>query len=253
MAVIVLDPRVGSGELLPYFKPYDVDVSVQQLDCADACWWGNGHDGPVLVGAERKIVTDLVASMRSNRLSGFQLPKLLETYTFNYLIVEGIWQCGSGGEIEVPRGGGSWAALRIGSRPVLYREVDHYLATLEHRCGVTVKYTANRGQTVAYLVSRYKWWTDKEWARHDSFEAVYAPFEEKVMGRRGSFSVRKAGPVELVAAQLPGVSKKAFEFGKKFKSVLALVNAEERSLSEVEGIGKKGASKIYRWLRGESI
>ena len=65
--------------------------------------------------------------------------------------------------------------------------------------------------------------------------------------------MRRAGPVELVAAQLPGVSKKAFEFGKKFKSVFALVNAEERSLSEVDGIGKKGAGKIYRWLRGESI
>lgn len=248
--MILLDPRIGSGELLPYFKPYDIPVEVQQLDFADACWWGCGHDGPVLVGAERKIITDLIASMRSNRLSGFQLPGLLDMYGFVYLIVEGIWQCGADGCIEVPGAHGKWIPLRVGSRSVLYREVDHYLATLEHRCGVTVKYTANRGQTVAYLVSRFKWW-EKDWYKHDSFEAIYSNYEDKVVSRRGVFTRRTVGPVELVAAQFPGVSKKAYEFGKTFATVHAMVNAEEKRLGEIEGIGKKGAKRIWNWLRGE--
>lgn len=248
--MILLDPRVGSGELLPYFKAYDVAVSdEEQLDCGDAWWWGCGHDGMVMVGAERKIITDLISSMRTNRLSGFQLSKLLSTYAFTYLIVEGIWQCGADGSIEVPTGGGKWTPLRVGSRSVLYREVDHYLATLEHRCGVTVKYTSNKAQTVAYLISRYKWW-EKEWYKHDSFEAIYAPYEERAQTRRGSFTIRTAGPVEVVAAQFPGVSKKAWEFGKKFRNVHDLINAEEKRLGEIDGIGKKGALKIYNWIRG---
>lgn len=247
--MILLDPRVGSGELLPYFKPYDVQVEIQQLDFADACFWGCGHDGQVLVGAERKIITDLIASMRSNRLSGFQLPGLLDMYGFVYLIIEGIWQCGRNGEIECAIKGG-WMPLRVGSRPVLYREVDHYLATLEHKCGVTVKYTSNREQTVAYLVSRFHWW-QKDWDKHDSHEAIYAPYEDRIVSRRGSFTRRTVGPVEVVAAQFPGVSKKAYEFGKKFTNVHMMVNADEKTLEKVEGIGKKGASRIYNWLRGK--
>lgn len=255
--MLLLDPRVGSGELLPYFKPYDVQVEVQHLDAADACWWGNGHDGPVLVGAERKIITDLIASMRSNRLSGFQLPRLLDAYGFVYVVIEGIWQCGKNGEIEVYGGTrrgrqGGWIPLRMGSRGVLYREVDHYLATLEHRVGVTVKYTANREQTVAYLVSRYKWW-EKDWYKHDSFEAIYSSYEDKIVSRRGSFVRRTVGPVEYVASQFPGISKKAYEFGKRFKTVHELVCASEAELRQVEGVGGKGAKRIYEWLRGKTL
>ena len=258
--MLLLDPRVGSGELLPYFKPYDVEVDIQMLDFGDMCFWGQGHDGPLLVGIERKIITDLIASMRSNRLSGHQLPGLLESYAFNYIVIEGIWQCGSDGHIEIAVKGG-WTPLVVGSRPVLYREVDHYLATLEHRCGITVKYTSNREQTVAYVVSRYLWW-QKDWLKHDSFEAVYAPHEERIGGRRGSFTRRVTGPVELVASQFPGVSKKAYEFGKHFPNVHSMFcnnghcticdKSFESNVTKVEGIGKKGANRIYDWLRGKS-
>lgn len=266
--MLLLDPRVGSGELLPYFKPYDIEVSVQSLDSADLAWWGNGHDGPVLIGAERKIITDLIASMRSNRLSGHQLTGLLETYAFNYLIVEGVWRCGPEGTIQVKmwhdkgfcdicntaheKRKYEWGPLRVGSRPVLFREVDHYLATLEHRVGFTIKYTTDEEQTAAYVVSRYRWWNDKDWYQHDSFEAVYAPYEPRIQGRRGSFTRRIAGPVEVVAAQFPGVDKKAYEFGKLFKNVHEMVNADAKGIEKVEGIGKKGANRIYDWLRGKS-
>lgn len=249
--MIYLDPRIGSGELLPQFKPYDVEVEVMQLAFGDACWWGNGFDGPTFVGAERKILTDLVASMRSNRLSGYQLPGLLEMYTWVYLVVEGVWQCGDNGEVVMLLGR-NWVPLRVGSRPVLFREIDHYLATLEHKRGVTVKYTSGPKQTAAWMVSRYKWWTDKDWVKHDSDEAIYAPYEENVRARRASFTSKKVGPVEIVASQLPGVSRKAYEFGKKFNSVVEMVNADVKVLETVEGIGKKGAVKIHGWLRSRT-
>ena len=248
--MILLDPRVGSGELLPYFKPYDVPVEIQQLEYGDAMWWGNGHDGPTLVGAERKVVMDFIASMRSNRLSGHQLPGLLEMYQWVYLVIEGVWQCGENGETEVLLGR-NWVPLRVGSRAVMFREIDHYLATLEHKRGVTVKYTASPKQTAAWLVSRYKWWTDKDWAKHDSDTGIYAPYEEQVRQRRASFTQPIVGPVERIAAQFPGVAKKAYEFGKLFKSVHEMVNMDAKGLEKVEGIGKKGANRIYDWLRGK--
>jgi len=247
--VIWLDPRVGSGELLPYFKAYDVEVEVEQLEYGDACWWGEGHRGLCLVGVERKVIGDLVSSMRSNRLSGHQLPGLLESYYHTYLIVEGIWQAGVSGEVEVITSGGKWVPLRLGSRAVLFREVDHYLATMEHKVGLTVMRSANRGQTVAIIASRWRWW-QKEWTKHDSNEAVYSPYEEERRTRRASFTQRRAGPVELVASQFPGISKKAWEFGKRFKSVSELVSATEKDFCELDGVGKKGAKKIYEWIHG---
>lgn len=246
--MILLDPRIGSGELLPYFQPYGVEVEVQHLDYGDCCWWGQGHDGPVLVSAERKIITDLIASMRSNRLSGHQLPGLLDTYAFTYILIEGNWRSGEGGAIEIPTRGG-WIPLRVGSRSVLFREVDHYLATLDHRVGLSILHSSNKEQTVAQIVSRYHWW-QKDWYKHDSFEAIYAPYETARQSRRGTFVQRKVGAVELVASQFPGVSKKAFGFGKVFGSVQELVNAKIEELEKVEGIGKKGAKAIHAWLRG---
>lgn len=253
MPIILLDPREGSKELLPYFKPYDVEVVEQLMDAGDLAFWGNGHDGPVLIGIEHKTIHDLIASMRSNRLSGSQLTGLLETYAFIILIVQGIWRCGDTGEIEVHAGTQKWIPLRLGSRPVLYREVEHYLATLEHRCGVVVHCVADYRQSVAFIVSRYKWWTDKEWSKHDSHEAIYAPYQDQIVSRRGSFTRRTVGPVELVAAQFPGINKKAYEFGKAFRSVHEMVSADVLRLSAVTGVGKKGADKIHRWLRGEIV
>jgi len=243
--LIWIDPRIGSGELLPYFKPYDVEVEVTQLDYGDAAFYGNSSDGAVLIGVERKNLRDLITSVRTKRLSGHQLPGLFETYSVVMLVIEGVWECGPNGEIVEPRYGG-WLSLRIGNRAVMYREVEHYLATLTHKCGVIVQYTTKPTQTVAWLVSHYKWW-QKEWKEHQSDDAIYAP--EGVTNNRHRFTGRAIGPVERVAAQLPGVDRKAYAFGKWFKSVKDMVDADEKELMEVEGIGKIGAKKIHAWLR----
>ncbi len=246
---ILLDPRVGSGELLPYFKPYDVEVTVESLSFGDAAWWGCGPDGYCLIGVERKVIADMISSMRSDRLSGFQLPGLLETYAYTYLIVEGIWRANPDGYIEVISHNG-WIPVRVGPRSVMYRELDHYLATLEHVCGLTVAMTTDPQRTAAWIVSRYKWW-EKEWDKHDSYRSIYAPGPPNEHGhsRRGSLSpMPKPGPVELVASQIPGVDKKAWAFGRVFKTVRDLVTATPERLEDVDGIGKKGADRIYRWL-----
>lgn len=257
--MIVLDPRIGSGELESYLRAYDEEIRVNKLDCGDAYWWGSGPDGPVKVGVERKVLGDLVSSMRDNRLSGFQLPKLLKTYPFRYLLIEGVYRVGEGGIIEIyggkkKRGMGRatsvWTPLRAGSQPILFREVDHYITTLEHRAGFNVAYTGNKEQTAAWIVSRYKWWA-KDWDKHDAHEAIYAPYEQALQARRGSTVIRRAGSIEMVAAQFPGVARKAYEFRKLFGSVRKMVNATPMALAEVEGIGKKGALVIDEWLDGK--
>jgi ERCC4-type nuclease len=264
---IFLDPRSGSGELLPYFKPYDVPVEVVQLDAGDAAFCGNGPNGPVLIGYERKVLLDAINSMRDDRFMGEQLPKLLDQYGLSItIILEGIWRAGpESGAIEIKgydRGAGgykksTWVPVQTGSRWVMYRELDHWLSTLEHKISFeagrqfNVVRTADEAQTAAYLVSRYKWWNDKEWEKHDSYKTIYSPDVPNPPGRKG-FSIPRPGPVEEVACRFPGVREKAWSFGKRFESVHQMVNANETELESVEGIGKKGAATIYGWIRAKN-
>lgn len=260
--MITLDPRIGSGELEGHLRAYDIEIRVRQLEYGDAFWWGSGIDGPVKVGVERKVLGDLVASMRSDRLSGFQLPGLVETYPHRYLLIEGVYRVGEGDIIEIYGGkrrdwpgrkGGMgrmqsvWTPLRAGGKPILYREVDHYLSTLEHICGFSIAYSASRTQTAAWLVSRFKWW-EKEWDKHDSHIAIYAPVPQPT---RALNTTRRAGSIEMVAAQFPGVSRKAWGFRGQFGSVREMVNATVSELAQVDGIGKKGALNIDEWLDGK--
>ena len=96
--MILIDDRMGSKELLPLFRPYDVTVELSHLEYADIAFFGNGPTGPELVGIERKTLHDLVNSMRSRRLSGYQLPGLMAAYAWVYIVVEGVWRAGDGGE-----------------------------------------------------------------------------------------------------------------------------------------------------------
>lgn len=251
--MIVLDPRVGSGELEDYFAQYDVEVRSRHIDFGDAWFWGSGEDGPVKVGIERKAITDLVSSMRSDRLSGFQLRGLLDTYKWVYLLIEGVYRCSETGVVEIfggrsRMGGAIWRPLTIAGNPISFREVNHYINTLQCKCGIIVDYTGSDRETVAWMVSQYKWW-EKPWDKHDAHEAIYAPTEHIMPGRRGGWVRKEIGPIEMVAAQLPGVSKKAFNFRKHFANARDLANAEVKELMKVDGVGKDIAKRIYEWWR----
>ena len=254
--MIQLDPRSGSGELLPYFSAYDVGVSCEDnLDYGDACFWGNGPESPLFIGFERKTLgtahTDMIASMREHRLDAFQLKGLVEIYDVRYLIVEGIWRCGKGGSIEVPSGN-QWIPFMYGSRAVSYRELDHYIGRLQHVFNFHVERTANREQTAAFIVSRFKLWNENTWEENvkkisGNIYTPNLPLPDAFV-RRG-LSVPQPTPAVIVAAAVPGVRKKAWEFGKVFECPWDLVNADVTELAKVKGFALPSASKMYRWFR----
>lgn len=255
--MITLDDRQGSAELLPEFKPYDVDAQLGRLKSADAAFVGEGPDGGVaMVGVERKGIGDFVSSMRSDRLGGFQIHEMA-VYDFTVLIVEGRFQCGHHGELEVWRYGGrgkkgGWLPFVVGSRPVMFSEIWGHLLTITFIAGTIVIPTWDARQTVAILVRLYRWF-QTPWEDHKSLDSIYAPVAEypgwRGKARRGLSARPRPGPVEKVASQFPGVSAKAWGFGRVFGSVEEMVNAEVKELMAVEGVGKKGAEGIYGWLR----
>lgn len=234
---LMLDPRKGSGELLPYFKPYDVRVEVMNLDCSDACFYGEGPEGMEMIGFERKVLSDLMQSKRDNRLQGFQLPKMSEIFpTFSHLIIEGIWQSGSSGEIET-HVGSTWRS----TKPLMmYRELDHFLAELTYKRGIYVERTANRQQTVAYLVSRYKFFNEQVWSQHNRTEKIYAPCNpiqgaglSAGGGRRSGFTKRTVPWLERALLQTHEVGADAYWVAKVYGNMENFILASIDELAEV--------------------
>lgn len=246
--MLSIDDRTGSIELLPLFKPYDVTATSTRLEFGDACWLGKGPESEVLVGVERKTIGDLVQCMRDKRFAGYQLPGLLKVYDWVYLIVEGVTRAGRSGALET-LWRRDWRPFSAGSKPILFREVDHFLATLQHIVGLTVWPTSNEEQTVTYIVSRYLWW-QKPWIQHDSYREIYAPSDNLEVRRRGSFHIHQPTLAERVAVQFPGIGKAAFSVVKKFKTVEKMVGAGveewENVKVEVNGKGGKSLKKLGR-------
>lgn len=254
--MIVIDDRQGAKELVRYFSPYDVHVEVTRLEFADICWDGNGPDGPCMIGMERKTITDLLHSMRENRLSGHQLPGLHRDYAFVYLIVEGIYRPGEHGELEHNLNG-KWLPVG-GTRPVMYREIDSYLSTLETRGGIIVRRSSSRQETVAQIVNLSKWW-EKDWEAHHAHQVIYCPTPDQLISsRKVSFisaeeTIRRKYGEEAVlcwkwAAQLPGIDRKAELVARYFGSGRRMAMAGPKAWQKIEGIGKVTAEVAVRLI-----
>ncbi len=241
--MILLDDRVGSKELMRYFLPFDVRVESTRLEFGDACWAGSGPHGDCMIGLERKRIRDLVNSIRDRRLSGHQLPGLMESYEFVYLIVEGFYRPGLHGELEEGRGGGMWRPLGP-----MYREIDNHLSTLELKCGVIVRRTATPTETAAVIVDLYKWWTEKSWDQHRSHHQIHSITPQSLAhGRKLSFIApeqeirRKYGPKAVdvwhMAAQLDGLDTKAELVAAHFRTPRKMMEATISDWLQIPGIG----------------
>jgi len=241
--LILIDPRRGSGELENRFRrmglKQDVEVEVRDLDAGDFAFWGNGPEDIVLVGFERKIISDFFQSMRSHRLSGFQIPEMVKMYDLSFLIVEGEYRIGKGGALTVPRFNKrmkrtEYRALKAGGESaVVYGEMAGHRASISMFTPLRVERTYGEIETVALVMSWYKWF-QKDWGQHRSHEAIYAPYTAPdAMGRshRGSFIPRKVSVLEKMIAQLPGIGARAQDIANYFGTDVPVDVAFEKALA----------------------
>ena len=247
--MLVLDDR--ESDILPYLRRHDVPIAVARMEFGDAHWCGNGPDGPlsVMYAVERKKIRDLVNGMRDRRLAGYQLRGMRRTYDRIALVVEGPWRCGENGELEVLNGG--WHALTVGRSLILYDSVANYLLGAQLRGGVMVWRTMSVVETAALYATAYKSETEKLWSDHHSHDQIYAPVTVDA-GRPYEPTM-----VERMAAQLPGVDRRARIVARHFRTPVEMVNAgpaEWRKIkprTEAEkglGIGKGIAAEVFRAL-----
>lgn len=230
-----LDRRRGSGELFTTLQARAIPVQLTLLEFGDLAVCGNGPhgSGTVLIGVERKRIRDLIQSFTSGRLSGHQLPGIASTYAHSWLVVEGAYRESHDGHgwIEIPRSSGRWETVRL-----KYASLESYLLTLTLRGGLHVQRTHSAEETCAWVQQLWKWWTGKEWSEHRSHLALHQAPDQHLFF--------KPGLVQRVAAQLPGIDQKAAAVAAKFPTVLDMAAAEERTWSEIPGIGKVLAKRL---------
>lgn len=183
MSTMWVDSRVGSKELLGALRKSGIDARSTVLDAADFCFEGNGPDGACQVGIERKALNDLVGSLRSGRLQGMsteagqesQLVRLHNTYDFVWLLVEGLYGTDSKGR---------FVAGAVGRRTVpggfSEDSLEKALLSLDLRGGMRIKQTTNMAQSVRWLVSLFRSFTDKEWDKHTTLLTMIRP--ERAVG-----------------------------------------------------------------------
>lgn len=211
------------------------DTELTQLEYGDAAFIGKGPKCDVMVGVERKTIRDLIQSMTTGRLSGHQLPGLVEHYAYRWLLVEGRYRESTEGLIEIPWKTG-WETVRL-----RYDALDHFLLTLQLRGGISVMRTFDLRESAAWLARLHSWWTKKEWREHRSHLALHQPSDAGMW--------HKPGLVHRMAAQLPGIDEKARDVAQVFKTVKAMVDAEESEWRTIPGIGKVTAQRVRAAMR----
>lgn len=243
--MILVDDRVGSRELLHLFQ--HGSATLYRLEYGDFSFIGNGPDGPVMVGIERKQVREVASTLLDHRFTGHQLPGLLQQYQIVYLIVEGRMRAAPGtGLLEYKRSNG-WVQIVNGTRRYMASDIRLFLSTIENTCGVRLRFTESQRGTADEVKALHDWWTGKEWQDHKSHLANRNPLPDTTW-------VRKPTLVEQIAACLPGVGwKRARAAGLVFPSVQEMVEAVVEDWEKVEGIGKGVAAKVVAAINGNKL
>lgn len=243
--MLLVDPRVGSGDLAPLLEALGVPVALQTLDFGDAAFVGFGPGGePRQIGIEVKRIGDLLSSLTSQRFAGHQLPGLVRQYDAVWLVIEGLYRPSADTGVLETLQGTQWRPAVIGGRQYLFRDLEHYLTTMEVRAGLHVRRTGSRQETARVVAALFSWWTGREFEGHRAHLAI-APDRDLTLLVRPSL-------VRRVAAQLPGIGyEKSGKVAQKFRTVRALAMADEHEWREIDGIGKTLAKRIVQALTSE--
>lgn len=241
--MIYVDDRVGSKELADLIE----DSILVHLDYADIAFEGNGPNGKVQIGIERKTWGDLINSFRTGRLVGHQVQGLLDSYHKVYLVCEGIIRENQKtGEINEWKHG-KWKKVDYSTSESArnrfnYSSVWKHLITLESKAGIELRSSWNMQETARMAEILYAWWS-KPWEAHKSHLQHYSSIQTALLRPD-----KPSWPVQF-AANLPGFGwDRAVKAEAYFETVPRMIGANEQEWRKVEGIGKVLAKMAWEAL-----
>ena len=241
--MIFIDSRTGSNDLKPLIK----GSLLVTLESGDVMFCGDGPEGGVSIGVERKNINDLISSIASGRLSGYQIPKMLETYDVSYLVVEGIWKADkTNGQLLISKTGGrTFIPVMHGRQRWSVEGICHYLTTLESMCGIRIRTTKGARDTATMIGYLYSWW-NKPWSKHQSHLALHKDarmrYTPRVINSLEPVAMERPSLLRKIAAELPGISlTRSQAVAGYFTSVRGMFEATEEEWRKIPGSGKATA------------
>jgi ERCC4-type nuclease len=241
--VILVDPRRGSGELLDAIKS-KTDATIETLPAGDFAFEGNGPDGRVMVGIERKRLSDALKSITDGRFAGYQLIEMANLYQFIFLVIEGMYRPDRNTGLLEEYRGGQWVPAGHGSRRFMWKDLDHFLMTLQIKTSVKVFRAVTPNETVQVISDLYSWFNDKHWKEHKSHLALHS--------NPRPVTFRKPPLRRIVANELPHIGwEKSKLVADRFPNTGLMMQATEQEWQEIDGIGPKIASDIVRTIWSE--
>lgn len=276
--------REGVNGFAARLRGLGLPVTLTRLAYGDIRFLGYGPEGlPVTIGVECKSVHDLLACMCDGRFAGHQAPGLVTEYQQPWLLMEGEWRAQKGtGLLEYFGRDFRWKLAEVGSRRFMWRDLESWLLTIETKVGLRAHWSLNWEAASVWIATLYSWWTNGKrvnregevvagWESHRSHLAVNEASNEQFWGRvrkeelelerarrkaegdykrlQDSACLLRPTWLRLMIAQAPQVGYvRSAAFEKRFPSMAAVCEATEKELTEVEGVGKTGAKKIWKAL-----
>lgn len=234
--MILIDNRVGSKELLEIIRRIGLEAETTHLEYGDACFTGNGPNGTVMVGVERKTLNDMLQCIEDARYSERQLPGMRKLYSLCFLALEGLWAAGNGNGFDGVlmqgfRGGQSWGPLRHRtSRTTAYSKLFRYLVSVS-MADVRILYPPDIFQTAYQICELYQYF-QKPWHKHTSLLSIQKPNIPTLTGKP-SLVRRWAESIDDVGVEY------GMEAERLVKSGRALANLDEEFWATLTGKGGK--------------
>lgn len=253
--------RTTGTDMLALLKSHRdaVKASGDFLTAGDFCFSGNGPKGPALIGIERKRLSDMLSSLRTQRFVGEQLPKLINHYEFIYLVIEGRFRTNWYTGMIEERWGKDWTTVSVGSQQFLGLELDSFLNSLSVS-PVRVRHTRDEKETIEFVVSLHHTFS-KPWDEHaKKLVGIHTPPEYALVGkastvRRGAYALtgigwERSGAVEQHFSSIADMCAKDVPcpehcgYGRYEKTL-------PREYEKIDGFGKVLSKRIVAELHGE--
>lgn len=236
----MVDSRTGSKEALPYLQRIGAKCQLTHLEFGDFCFEGNGPDGRIAVGIERKSLSDALNCIDDARYSAHQRPGMLAMYQKSILMIEGVWKPDSvtGYLMHCVRTL-TWEPLQYRVQMTRYSKLFRYLLSLQ-LAGTTVIQSRDMEHT-AYNVAECFHYFQKKWTDHTSLMEVQKLNIPSLTGRPSL--------VRRWASDLEGVGVvHSQEAERLFRTPWELAQSDERDWITIPGVGAKLAKSIIRQI-----
>lgn len=240
--MIYVDHAKGSIELLPLILQNHIKAERTVLQAADFCFEGNGPDGVISVGIERKTLHDMLNCIEDARYNRQRID-MKNIYHVCVLMVEGHWRPHNpdGFLMEGFNDGLSWGYSRHRSQRTMYSKLYRYLIGVAST-GVIICYPRNTYQCAYDICEWWHYW-QKPFHQHRSLREI-----QKVaiptMNFRPTLTRKWANALTDVGVVLSEQAE------RKFRKPIDLAQADESEWLSVPGVGVVTAKAIVKEIRG---